>query len=80
MGNRLRTVCIALALAMGYQTVAMATTLAPTSTIRMSTIRIEPTRPGGIPGSSREIGSWRDVETDSALSNKPTLKIKRRRH
>ena len=78
MGDRMRTVWIVLALSAGVETSATAATLAPMSS-GMTTIRIEPTRPGGLPGSPREIAPLKDVDAQTTPSTKPTLKIKRRR-
>ncbi len=46
---------------------------------RMSTIRIEQTRPGGMPGEPRESSPFWQPESGSALSTRPPVKRKGRR-
>ncbi len=62
----------------GFLASAAATTV--TATARMTTIRIEPTRPGGMPGEPRESSPFWKSDAGAVLSTKPALKRKGRRH
>ena len=46
----------------------------------LSTIRIEETRPGGIPGAPRESSPFRQWDGGGAASTTPVLKQRRQRH
>lgn len=68
---------VALAALGGVQTNAEASAL--TASARMSTIRVEPTRPGGMPGEPRESSPFWQSDSGSAISPKPPVKRKGRR-
>ncbi len=77
MANRYCKGFVALAVLAGVQASAAAYPI--TASARMSTIRIEPTRPGGVPGEPRESSPFWHSDSGKALTTKPPVKRKGRR-
>jgi hypothetical protein len=72
-------VVIALAMLGGVHAGAAAASVTPIS-VRVTTIRNEPTRTGGMPCEPRETTPFWQSDAGAALPAKPVLKRKNRRH
>ncbi len=76
MAHRFYGGFVALVVLAGVQVSAEAYPL--TASARMTTIRVEPTRPGGVPGEPRESSPFWQSDSGKALLTKPPVKRKRR--
>ncbi len=74
MANRCCTGFVALMVLAGLQASAAAYPI--TASVRMTTIRIEPTRPGGVPGEPRESSPFWQSDSGQVLPIKPPVKRK----